>query len=334
GQVVVTPTSGDEIGQEIFKCKPASSLDALSLCSIPSKAGGFSVLWAAVAGDGCIKIIDLRDCREETESTINYEDDDEAGVVSNLTFSRGGQTITFNVSTGCVYSYLARLPLMFEARGSTVAWLSSLREITVTEIVDGKQRSGKNAEKVKVECEVEPAIIGVGPAARHIAAGAGRRVYYHSRRDGEKTEKEYPAKVEAVELSQSHAAVLAEGKLYIHSLKGSPAVTVLPAECSKGDGGVKILSMRMTPQDILVYSTSGKELVHYDVEERCPINEYRHTEGILAVYPNNLGGTYTAFLDAKGVLQVCNAVTEVSLSPVDHDRVGKIRGVLWDLADP
>ncbi|KAF4733307.1 hypothetical protein FOZ63_008021, partial [Perkinsus olseni] len=207
GQVVVTSTSGDEIGQEIFKCKPASSLDALSLCSIPSKAGGFSVLWAAVAGDGCIKIIDLRDCREETESTINYEDDDEPGVVSGLTFSRGGQTITFNVSTGCVYSYLARLPLMFEARGNTVAWLSSLREITVTEIVDGKSRSGKNAEKVKIECEVEPAVIGAGP--RHIAAGtvlsllalpilagqgAGRRVYYHSRRDGEKTEKEYPAK--------------------------------------------------------------------------------------------------------------------------------------------
>ncbi|KAF4725864.1 WD repeat-containing protein 19, partial [Perkinsus olseni] len=192
-----------------------------------------------------------------------------------------------------------------------------------------------------------PAIIGVGP--RHIAAGtvlpllalpilagqgAGRRVYYHPRRDGEKTEREYPAKVEAVELSQSHAAVLAEGKIYIRSLKGPPAVTVLPAEGSKGDDGVKILSMRMTLQDILVYSTSGKELVHYDVEERCPINEYRHTESILAVYPNNLGGTYTAFLDAKGMLQVYNAVTEVSLSPVDHDRVGKIRGVLWDLADP
>ncbi|KAF4720928.1 hypothetical protein FOZ62_011088, partial [Perkinsus olseni] len=338
GQVVVTPTSGDEIGQEIFKCKPASSLDALSLCSVPSKAGGFSVLWAAVAGDGCIKIVDLRDCREETERTINYEDDDKAGVVSGLTFSRGGQTITFNVSTGCVYSYLARLPLMFEARGNTVAWLSSFREITVTEIVDRKQRSGsehswgENAEKVKIECEVEPAIIGVGP--RHIAAGAGRRVYYHPRRDGEKTEREYPAKVEAVELSQSHAAVLAEGKIYIRSLKGPPAVTVLPAEGSKGDDGVKILSMRMTLQDILVYSTSGKELVHYDVEERCPINEYRHTESILAVYPNNLGGTYTAFLDAKGMLQVYNAVTEVSLSPVDHDRVGKIRGVLWDLADP
>ncbi|KAF4682858.1 hypothetical protein FOZ60_010041 [Perkinsus olseni] len=312
GQVVVTPTSGDEIGQEVFRCKPASSLDALSLCSIPSKAGGFSVLWAAVAGDGCIKIIDLRDCREETESTINYEDDDEAGVVSNLTFSRGGQTITFNVSTGCVYSYLARLPLMFEARGNSVAWLSSLREITVTEIVDGKQRSGKNAEKVKIECEVEPAIIGVGP--RQIAAGAGRRVYYHSLRDGQKTEREYPAKVEAVELSQSHAAVLAEGKMW-----GSPAVTVLPAEGSKGDDGVKILSMRMTPQDILIYSTSGKELVHYDVEERCPINEYRHTESILAVYPNSLGGTYTAFLDAKGC---CKSIT---LS---------LRGVLWDLADP
>ncbi|EER08731.1 conserved hypothetical protein [Perkinsus marinus ATCC 50983] len=288
GHIVVTSSRGDEAGQELFQMKPLSSLDALALC--------FSALSAAVAGDGCVKLIDLIQRSEESDKTITVDDDEEkGGIVSDLVFSRAGQTITFSLSTGCIRSYLLRLPSIITARGSTVAWMSSLREIT---FIDVNVDNGK--DKKAVQCEEEPRLLGVGPD--HIAAGeevskgdgklhsslvfaaCGRRIFYYSRLDTDEVRKEYPDEVTGVEMSATYAAVLVDRKML--------------------------------------------------VEEDCRVNEYRHTDNIIAVYPNNLGGVYTAFIDIRGVLHVYNAVTEVCMIPIKPEKVGKIKGVVWDLADP
>lgn len=78
---------------------PIPHFDHFPAGSVPSKTGGFSALSAAVAGDGCVKLIDLIQRSEESDKTITVDDDEEkGGIVSDLVFSRAGQTITFSES--------------------------------------------------------------------------------------------------------------------------------------------------------------------------------------------------------------------------------------------
>ncbi|KAF4654922.1 hypothetical protein FOL47_009693 [Perkinsus chesapeaki] len=334
GQIIVTAGSGETIGQEIFRCQPFSSVDALALSSVPAKAGGYSSLRAAVAAEGMVKMIDLREFREMTEECVRFDNADASGIVSHIIFGRQGQTLTFNISTGCIRCYVARLPLMFQSRCGKLAWLSSLREATIVEIgaVESTARNENSSDGTRINLQVEPTILGVGPEC--LAAGNGKEVFFYTRSNKLLGKQEYPAKVDGIELSTSYSAVLAGGKLYVHSLKNSGLIAILPTETNPQETKVQILSMKLTSQDILVYSTSEKELIHYSVSDRCSINEYRHSEAIVDVYPNGFGGTYTAFVDTKGELYLYNAVTEVSLKPVEGCRVGKLKGVLWDLADP
>ena len=53
------------------------------------------------------------------------------GKICGIAWSPDGQILTVATKAGCVFNFLARMPTVHGAHCSDVAYLSSLREITV-----------------------------------------------------------------------------------------------------------------------------------------------------------------------------------------------------------
>ncbi len=76
------------------------------------------------------------------------------------------QVLTVGTASGHISTYLAALPTVYGAKGVKVAALSSLAEVTVTDV--------RSRAAVRVELASEPAFCGVGP--EHLAVGMNNQV--------------------------------------------------------------------------------------------------------------------------------------------------------------
>jgi WD repeat-containing protein 19 len=91
--------------------------------------------------------------------------DFENGRIHNICWSPDGQILTVGTSNGNVYNFLAKMSVLSAKYKTNVAFLSSLREVS---IVDAARSRGTN-RSIDVTLKLEPSFIALGP--RHIAAG-------------------------------------------------------------------------------------------------------------------------------------------------------------------
>jgi len=157
---------------------------------------------AATAGDGGVKIIDMANgaFRELTAEAIAMDTSDD-GRPHLLQWSPDGQILTVSTRSGYVYNFLAKMPMIHSHYGTTVAYLSSLREIAIADtLVKGRP--------VAVTVGIEPTFTGLGK--HHVAAGMNNRIlYYRSTPDdlSKVSEQEYMGKVAEVCMNDRFAAV-------------------------------------------------------------------------------------------------------------------------------
>jgi hypothetical protein len=74
--------------------------------------------------------------------------------------------LSVSTSAGLLVTYLASLPSVFAAAGTKHAVLSSLSEVTVSDVVS------RSSVVVRVDCD--PAFISLGPT--HLAVGINHQV--------------------------------------------------------------------------------------------------------------------------------------------------------------
>ncbi|MPC49311.1 WD repeat-containing protein 19 [Portunus trituberculatus] len=125
GYFVVISTHLKEIGQELFQAK--NHRDVLNDIAIST-----SLSKAASCGDNFIKIHELTNLKE---SYAVVTVDDERGL-DWLEWSDDGQLLAVASPTGNIHVYLTKLPVLGGAHTTRVAFLTSLLEVTVTNIME------------------------------------------------------------------------------------------------------------------------------------------------------------------------------------------------------
>jgi hypothetical protein len=137
------------------------------------------------------------------------------GSVTGLEWTEDGQILTVGTSSGAVLNFLARMPTIVDASGLRVAYMSSLRELSVVDTFG-------DAPPVTLPISVEPSFVALGP--RHVAVGMNNQVWYYAAdatTKGLVNEKEYLSTVDAVKLTSQYACVLSEGRISIHPIDPS-----------------------------------------------------------------------------------------------------------------
>ncbi|CAJ1448562.1 unnamed protein product [Effrenium voratum] len=119
--------------------------------------------------------------------------------------------LSFCTEAGWVYCFLAKLTALSGTCNTRLAYLTSLREMTVIEGIN------ENENKVVINTDVEPAFVALGPS--HLAPGTGmnNRIWFYSCTDQSTAqcvnEQEYIGSVESVSLNSTHACVLIDGRV-------------------------------------------------------------------------------------------------------------------------
>lgn len=111
----------------------------------------------------------MRTYKEISEEQLPTTEED--GGITSLAWCPDGQILTAATGAGDVFNFLARMPTVHASFGPCVAFLSSLRQVSVVDVA----RSGDKPLNVPVS--IEPTIVGLGPA--HVAVAMNDRVIFY-----------------------------------------------------------------------------------------------------------------------------------------------------------
>jgi WD repeat-containing protein 19 len=207
--MVVISTHMDEIGEEIFSGKfHKERLEDIAFSPVLQRA--------ATCGERNIKVVDMTSWKELKSEQVFLEK--ESGVIKHMQWTKDGQILTVSTTSGIVYNFLARMPTLHSCSGTRMAYLSSLRELSVVDTAN------EHIAPRTVPVSIEPDFVALGP--NHVAVGMNNRVWYYQCGGGGGgdqralvSEREYVGTVEKVQLGDMFAAVLCEGKVHLHLIE-------------------------------------------------------------------------------------------------------------------
>ncbi|XP_066931056.1 WD repeat-containing protein 19-like isoform X2 [Clytia hemisphaerica] len=320
GYLVVISTHLKEIGQELFQTRDHK--DELTDIDI-----SLSLKMAASCGDGCIKLHDLNDLKE-IQAIINVEDIGRAKL-DKVQWTEDGQLLAVTTTQGAVHVYLTKLPILGASYETKVAYLTSLREITITDEV-------ANTSPIKIPTQVEPNFIAL--YQDNLACGMNNRVWFCKLAEFNGTpfhDREYLGTVNQVRLNKDYAAVGFEGRAQLHLIQGDLGENseeeregrLFPDEGDKS----KITSFTLTG-DFFIYSNEGGHIKFFYLEDWQYVNEYRHVVGIRKIFPDE-AGTKVIYIDDKSDGFIYCTGCETKVSDGVHEIQSfppAVKGVLWD----
>lgn len=251
GYMVVISTHASEIGQELFQVR--NHHDHLSCITISQSLNA-----AASCGDSSIKIHDLHELSKIT-GIIDVED--ESNGLQSIQWTDDGQLLAVSTAKGNLLCYLTKLPMLGDAHGTRIAYLTSLLEVSVVDHMGEK-------EAINISIDVEPTFIACGPY--HIAAGMNNRAWFYFVGNGRAErlkDREYLGTINSMYLNSDYAAVLFEGKIQLHLLDTRSNIEEREMKLfpERDDIG-KITSCSIT-DEYLVYSTEFGSLHFFSVED-------------------------------------------------------------------
>ncbi|NXA79906.1 WDR19 protein, partial [Thryothorus ludovicianus] len=313
GCFVVISTHIREIGQEVFQAH--NHKDNLSSIAISQ-----SLNKAASCGDNCIKIHDLTDMRE-MYAIINLDDENKG--VDQMAWTDDGQLLAVSTRRGSLHVFLTKLPILGDACGTRIAYLTSLLEVTIANHVESEL-------PVTVSVEVEPSFVAIG--VYHLAVGMNNRAWFYAL--GENNVKklkdvEYLGTVASMHLNSDYAAALFEGKVQLHMIESEGLsaqeereTRLFPAD----DDKYRILCHALT-SDFLIYGTDTGVIHYFYIEDWQYVNEYRHPVSVRKIFPDP-NGTRMAFIDDKSDGFVYCPVNDRVYEIPDFSPT--IKGILWE----
>jgi WD repeat-containing protein 19 len=312
GYVVVISTSMREIGQEQYSGQfHKKRLDSIAYSP--------ALNYAAVAGDGGIKLVDLSTFKDMKKETVTDLD----GSIAKVEWSPDGHVLCASTKRGQVATYLARMPLVHGACGDTVAYLSSLREITLV-----KSGTPEDDQNVVIPVGLEPSYLAVGP--KHVGVGMNNAALFYDISTKEEVHKEeYNGRVSQMSISESHCAVLSGGRVTLHAIDGSRRRTF--PDRDSGDEDDKVTALALT-KDVLVYGTKTGTVHFFAINPEGPLPgvELRHERAILKIVPNAQGTRFIVVDTSKNAYVY--APTTSDLTPIPSFP-RDFTAVIWEVID-
>ncbi|KAF0696799.1 Aste57867_12461 [Aphanomyces stellatus] len=331
GFVICISTQMDEIGEEMFSGRFFTER-LYSVCYSPV------LNRIAVSGESGIKVVDMATYAEIKSDAVKLTDaeDNEANLMA---YTSDGQILTVATQGGIVQTFLARMPNIHDHVGNYVAYLSSLREITVVDTM------GRDSP-IHIQVSIEPSFIAIGP--RHVAVGMNNRVWFYrcdgTSRDALVNEQQYLGRVTNVKLNRDYAAVLSDGKVLLHMIEPTSGLSQQGhAEQSKTfpdahgrDDRAEITSIALTKDFFIFATTGGNGGVHFFyLHEWKPLEgcSYRHDDGVGIVHiaPNTLG-TKVVLIDSRRRGYILNSTNREALYVPSIPN--STNAIFWDTCDP
>lgn len=337
GSVVIGFSEGvlvasNKAGDELF-CAKLLGKDGLD-----SLASSVQANRIAIAGGAIIKIVEIGSAIAGQGGWSDLKDefatiDPAHGPIDNLSWTADGQILTAATRSGHVYSFLARVPAISCSWGARVAFLSSLKQVTVTErslvaLDDELEDSSNSSSDITLELPVEPMILGIG--GYHLAAAVNDRVLFiplqiggsenvtsrnnlkiggggGGRKNGN-IEIDYLGTVDDIRLSENHAAVLISGTVLVHPLGSStPSVAAMRRIPDSGDtigGGVdfRVTSIAIGGSFLFIGTSIGTLSIFSLLDwaflpPPCEMRLEQSAGAIRAIFPN-ARGTRVIVLDS------------------------------------
>uniref|UniRef100_A0A8D2BEM5 WD repeat domain 19 n=1 Tax=Sciurus vulgaris TaxID=55149 RepID=A0A8D2BEM5_SCIVU len=200
GVFVAISTFVQEIGHEVFQTRNhKDNLTSIAISQTLNKA--------ATCGDNCIKIHDLAELKD-MYAIVNLDDENKG--LGTLSWTDDGQLLALSTQRGSLHVFLTKLPILGAACSTRIAYLTSLLEVTVANLVEGET-------PITVSVDVEPNFVAVG--LYHLAVGMNNRAWFYVLgENGVKKLKdvEYLGTVASICLHSDYAAALFEGKVQLH----------------------------------------------------------------------------------------------------------------------
>ena len=328
GYLIIVATNSKEMGEE--KNCHRFHQNSLICFSYNRQLGR-----VATAGEDGVRVVDLQDFKEVKSDFISTADMED-GRVTNLQWSPDGQILSVGTLSGNVYNFLAKMAVLNARYQTSVAYLSSLREISVVDVI-------KRNRPVDISLKLEPSFIALG--GKHVAAGMNNRVYFHriaanaTPHGPAVLEQEYVGTVREVHLNQKFAAVLSGSKVTLHLIEqsvqgsGSNQTKMLPG---REDGKFANITCVALTDDFLFYGTEAGTVEIFSLSEWLLLAgaELRLDSPIHRISPN-FNGTRVVVVDQSSQIAVYNpvggggsqAVTKFDQVPMN------VASITWDETD-
>ena len=280
-----------------------------------------------------VKVFNLHD-HSDIENVITVDDEPSIELIE---WTNDGQLLAVSSSSGTIHVYLSRLKILGDSYGTSLAFLSSLLEVTVFNVHEDVQES-----VIIVRIEIEPSHIAIGPF--HLAVAMNNKIWYYSLTGNEITsmltsEHEYVGIVKNVRLNGNYAAIqFTNGTLQLHAIE--PKKQTYPnrdvftfPEGNEMSEKTDVTSVCLT-NDFMIYSLRSGIVWYFVIEDWNPVVIYRHSNGIQMI-ESNQSGTRLLMLGDNNDIFVYNIFNE-SLMQISSEHVpSKPVKFLWEswLAD-
>ena len=320
GDTLIVATQSDSMGGELSSMR--SHRDSLAAVAY-SKA----LRKGASIGDNSVRVFDMDDMKMSDQRSEKYDLDNEFSSLTSLHWTEDGQILCVASKNGNVYGFLTRIPVLSDAYQNYVLHLSSLREMSVRDVMS-------DTEVARIGLDIEPSQVSLGPGTAAIAMN--NQVYYYRFTPGDPRsqsnvkrigDRVYSSIVDQVKLTGQFASVLGEGKITLHLL--SEENPSRPQRTFPEKENSKILVQGIT-ENFLIFGCESGLLTVFSLNDYQVVTEFRHQCGIRSLSPN-LHGTRIFFIDSSNAGYVFNPATEV-LTVAERFNSATER-VLWDPND-
>eukprot|EP01138_Halocafeteria_seosinensis_P010566 gb/GECG01010788.1/.p1 GENE.gb/GECG01010788.1/~~gb/GECG01010788.1/.p1 ORF type:complete len:1429 (+),score=207.41 gb/GECG01010788.1/:1-4287(+) len=361
GWLVVISTHINEIGEELRSARfHSDGLEDIAYSPTTQRC--------ATIGGNSLKIIETSTLEELTNESISI--DTSAGAFTQVDYAMDGQVLTAATTGGYVYTYLGKMPELSDSHESKIAYLSSLKEITVFET---SVPSNSPYAALSFPLEIEPSRISLG--SYHFAAAMNNTVWYYGlplppaegqvsnkreledyrdealeKAKAEAESRTYMSTVDDMALGSNFVAVLCDGKVNVHSIRPQPYIgnsllqlpeagkgdsIILPEHGSKDNGPQARVTCVECTAEFVVYGTEDGTVDFFYIPawKLLASAQFRNTftsTGIRAIYPNPTC-TRVLIIDEEHKGYIFNPSNRLTIEIEDFPR--GVTKVMWDPAD-
>lgn len=323
GYLVAVSTFPNDLGEE----KQVGKFHSNSMLTFTYNP---SLRKAATSGYDGVRVIDTRDFKETTSDFISTNDLED-GRVTDIGWSPDGTILTVGTDSGNVYNFLAKMSVLNAKYGTSIAYLSSLRDATIID-------SEKKNRSIEIPLKLEPTFLALG--AKHLAAGMNNKVFYHkisANNPSVVNEQEYLGTVLEVHLNNNFSAVLMEGKAILHPIESVDTATKNSWTMSfpiRSEGPYSEITCLALTDNFLFYGTAAgtAEIFCMSEWQMLPGIELRIDYPVKRLFPNNVG-TRVVLIDSTNRVLLYNpilgggvnqSITKFEFSPLN------VVSVIWD----
>ncbi|KAK9791815.1 hypothetical protein WJX73_007446 [Symbiochloris irregularis] len=316
GIVLMVSTATGEVSKELHSAQYFPS-------AILAMAFNPMVGRACIAGGGRVEVLELGD---EVQAIPEEALDFDPSIVSQLEWTSDGQMLTVATQAGAVSVWLTASPQTSAAWGPRIAYLTSLRQVTIIDTTDPDWQCGFDTQE-------EPTLLALSDHL--VAMACGNQVWCLRMVGGAQRpqavvchEQAHGDDITGLAVSSTFLTVLTAGILTMHSVSESSGGSI-QVPLSAVPSGITTMAMVERGPDTLVVGSHSGRLLQIECETGNILRDTQHSYAIRQVHPDPHGNRVIVEDEVgQALLWAANG----QCLPIP-EFAGPLETALWDAGD-